>query len=77
MFKQQEVKVRYGALVEGTRHRRGKGLRATEGLVEAIGAMPFRTKVKRRKAAVPGQLARSSEVPISTGGTVVLATRMA
>ncbi len=58
------------ALTEGTRHRRGKGagrstgrtagrhgarwFPAKGGLVEAIGACPPRTKVKRRKATVTG-----------------------
>jgi hypothetical protein len=77
MINQQEVKVRPGALVEGTLYRRDKGPRATEVPVEVIGTMPYRTKVKRRKAAVLGKLAPSSEVPISTGNTVVVATRMA
>lgn len=32
-------------------------------LVEAIGARPFRTRVKRRKAGVEGELAPSDEAP--------------
>lgn len=34
---------------------------ARAGLVEAVGACPFRTKVKRRKASVAGKLAASDE----------------
>jgi len=64
------------ALTEGTRHRRGKGAGrstvrsagpfggeapAKGRLVEAIGAWPDRTKVKRRKASVAGEVASSTE----------------
>ena len=47
--------------MEGTRHRRDKGRRATDGPVEVIGATPFRTRVKRRKASMPGKSALSDE----------------
>ena len=61
MNNNQEVKVQTWGPSEGTRHRRDKCPRATEGTVEVIGAMPFRTKVKRRKATARGKLARSSK----------------
>jgi len=64
-----------GALTEGTRHRGGKGTvlehqghrnEVSEGpvrgcLVEAVGALPFRAKAKRREASVAGKSARSDE----------------
>ena len=61
MNNQQEVKVQTGGPSEGTPHQRDRCPRATEGAMEVIGAMPFRTKVKCRKALVQGKLARSSE----------------
>jgi hypothetical protein len=42
--------------------------------VEAVGAWLFRTKVKRRKAARAGELARSSEARFPLVALVVLAT---
>jgi hypothetical protein len=63
MIHEPEVKVLTRGPSEGTRHRGDKCPRATEGAVEVVGAMPFRTKVKRRKASVPGKLAPSSEAP--------------
>ena len=44
-------------------------------LVEVIGARPYRTKVKRRKAAWVGELADSSEAQYPLVVQVVLATR--
>ena len=65
-----------GAPTEGTRHRGGKGADpeyrvglgspwtqppVRGGLVEAVGARPFRAQAKRRKAAVMGEVARGTE----------------
>ena len=47
--------------MEGIQHRCGKGLRETNGPVEAVGVCPFRTRVKHRKASPQGELVRSSE----------------
>jgi hypothetical protein len=66
MIHEPEVKVLTRGPSEGTRHRGDKCPRATKGAVEVVGAMPFRTKVKRRKASVPGELAPSSEAPKPT-----------
>ena len=79
MSNQQEVKVRTGALTEGTRHRRDKGpedRKGTEGLVEVIGAYLCRTRVKRRKASALGKLANGSESPVSVGSVDVVATAL-
>jgi hypothetical protein len=47
--------------MEGIQHRGGKGRRKTEGPVEAVGALAFRTQVKHRKAWAVGELVPSSE----------------
>jgi hypothetical protein len=59
-------------------HQRKHGERARhpvrEGLVEAIGAQPFRTQVKRRKAAWVGESAAGDEAQFASGAHDVLAT---
>ena len=72
MNNKQEVRIQTWGPSEGTHHQRDKCPRATEGAVEVIGAMPFRTKVKRRKASVLGELAGSSKarIPKSTCGRI-------
>jgi hypothetical protein len=82
MSSRQEVKVRPGALTEGTRHRGDKGTfggkparigvpytvsTARACLVEVVGARHDPNRVKRREASALGRLALSSENPISVG----------
>jgi len=57
-------------LMEGIQHRCGKGRRKTEGPVEAVDALAFRTQVKHRKALTVGELVTSSEAPYPSAPSV-------
>ena len=66
-----------GTLTEGTPHRSDKGVLARARPMEVIGAVPNRTKVKRRKARARGRAGRQRRSPVSVGWACVLATGLA